>query len=161
MDPSAGDAPRAVKLSEPPSAGVLLDALLAERQARLESIDAITNRAGVLLGFTGAIVALTALLEHWWLRLLVFVPAAVTVGFSLATLKRELVPGLKPAAVREQLLMQPALGAQLAMLDFLTARHDELVSTITAKAKHLGRTTVMLVVTIGALALAGILEGVS
>lgn len=147
------------RLPEPPSAGVLLDAVLAERQARLESIDAMTNKAGILLGFTGAIVALTALLEHWPLRLLVFAPAAVTVAYSLATLKRVQLPGLKPTEIREQLLMQPALGAQLAMLDFLTARHDELVSTISTKAKHLGRTTGMLVATIGALALAVILEG--
>ena len=148
------------RLPERPSAGVLLEAVLAERQARLESIDAMTNRAGYLLGFTGTIVALTVLLDEWWLRLPVFIPATFAVRHGLAALQTVLLPGLNPESIRRKLLMQPPLGAQSRMLDYLTARHDQLVQTATNKAECLRKSSTWLVITIGALALAGLLEGV-
>jgi hypothetical protein len=157
---TARHVPATAKLPEPPSAGVLLDALLAERQARLESVDAMTNKAGILLGFTGAIVALTSLLGHWSLRVLVFVPATATVVYGLLALKTVLLPGLKPSGMRNELLMQPPLGAQLQMFDYFMTRHDQLVQTVADKAEYLGKTSVWLAITIGALALASLLEGI-
>lgn len=148
------------RLPEPPSAGVLLDVVLAERQARLESVDAMTNKAGIMLGFTGAIVGLTTLLERWPLRLLVFAPAGVAVVSSLLALKTVLLPGLKPSQMREDLLMQPSLGAQLQIFDSLMTRHHELVETVRGKAKHVDRASLWLAVTIAAFAGANVLEGV-
>jgi hypothetical protein len=148
------------RLPEPPSSGVLLDAVLAERQARLDSIDAMTNKAGVLLGFTGTIVALTALLERWPLRLVVFVPAALAVRHSMAALKTVLLPGLSPAPLRQELLMQPPLGAQLEMLDYFTTRHEQLVLALEGKTDSVDAAGKWLAVTIGVFAGASVLDGV-
>lgn len=92
------------RFPEPPSAGVLLDALIAERQIRLESIDAMTNRAGTMLRFTGALVALTALLEPVLLRFAVFVPAAVTTWHCFKALHTVLLPGVSPMLSRDALV---------------------------------------------------------
>ena len=146
--------------SEPPSAGVLLNALLAERQARLESIDAMTNRAGIILGFAGVIVSLTALLEFWALRIVVFVPAGFTVRYSLAALATEIVPGLKPEVLREKLLMQQPLAAQLQILDIFTKRHDQLARALMGKANRVDLAGSWLVITIVVLAVASLLEGI-
>ena len=139
---------------------MLLDALLAERQVRLDSIDAMTNKAGVMLGFTGAVVALTALLEPWPLRLLAFLPAGYTVWHSLGAMKVELLPGLSAAGMREKLLMRQPGDAQLAIYDYFTFRHNEMVSVLTAKADGVEKAARGLAVTIGVLALAGLLDGV-
>ena len=152
--------PVATRLPEPPSAGVLLDAVIAERQVRLDSLDAMTNKAGILLGFTGAIVALTALLDRWPLRLVVFVPAVFAARYSMAALKTVLLPGLSPAPLRQKVLMQPPLGAQLKMLDYLTARHEQLALALESKTDSVEAAGKWLAVTIGVLALASLLDGV-
>ena len=95
---------------------MLLDAVLAERQVRLESIDPMTNRAGIMLGFTGAIVALTGLLDHVATRAVAFIPAAMTVWYCLQALDTVLLPGLKPVPLRKALLMQPPDAARLRSL---------------------------------------------
>jgi hypothetical protein len=148
------------RLPEPPSAGVLLDALLAERQVRLDSIDAMTNKAGIMLGFTGAIVALTALLDHWPLRVLVFVPAAVAVWHCFKAFETVLLPGLNPATLRERALMQPPKGAQLKICDSLTVRHEQLVGTLTVKAERVNQASTWLVATIVVLAAASLTDGI-
>jgi hypothetical protein len=147
------------KLPEPPSAGVLLEAVLAERQARLESADAMTNRAGIILGFTGVLVSLSALLDFWVLRLVVFVPAGFAVRYSLAALRTEIVPGLEAVMLREKLLMQPPLGAQLQILDIFTKRHDELVRMLDSKASRVDLAGGWLAITIVVLAVASLLGG--
>jgi hypothetical protein len=147
------------RLPEAPSAGVLLNAVVAERQVRLDAIDAMTNRAGIVLGFTGALVALTPLLDHLLSRFLVFIPAAVTVRYSLKALKTTLLPGIKPMKLRQKLLMQPALGAQLRLLDVLGTRHEQLVSALRNKVDQVNTAGAWLVITIVVFAGAGLIEG--
>jgi hypothetical protein len=147
-------------LPEPETTGVLLDALLAERQVRLESLDAMGNKAGVMLGFTGALVALTPLIEPWWLRFLVLLPAALAVRHSLAALKVVLAPGLGAAGMREELLMRRPREAQLTIYDYFTIRHRDFVETLTSKADSVDAAARWLAITIAMLALACILDGV-
>jgi hypothetical protein len=139
---------------------VLLDAVPAERQVRLESIDSMTSKAGIILGFTGTIVALTPLLTLWPLRLLVFIPAGLAIRSCLEAIATVLLPGLKPEGLREELLMQEPRAAQLQILDYFTARHGQLAQTPAIKAGHVSQAARWLVITIVALALASLLDGI-
>jgi hypothetical protein len=145
---------------EPLSAGVLLDALLAERQVRLESIDAMTNKAGVMLGFTGGRCC-----AHRAFGTLAVAAARVPasrphVRHSLAAMKVELLPGLSAAGMREKLLMRQTADAQLAIYDYFTFRHNAMVDVLTAKADRVDKAARWLGATIGVLAVAGLLDGV-
>jgi hypothetical protein len=78
-------------------------------------------------------------LEPWPLRLLVFLPAGLTVRHSLAAMKVELLPGLSAAGMREKLLMRQPADAQLAIYDYFTFRHNAMVDVLTAKADRVDK----------------------
>jgi hypothetical protein len=122
-----------------PAARVLLDVAIAERAARLDSLDALDQRAGALLGFTGAIVALATFLPRWWLQVPVYVAGALTAHRCLRVLQVEHPPGIDPRALRRKYLRSHPDEAAQVVLDTVVKRHPALAETLAAKAAEAER----------------------
>lgn len=141
-----------------PSAEVLLGVALQERQLRLDSLTAMDQRAGAILGFTGALVALGTLLPRWWLQVPVYAAGAVTVFRCRRAIRVEYVAHLNPMALRRH-LRKDAPDAARIVLDTLAKRHADLRDTLTAKSRAAEGALNAMVVTIAVVAVAGLVGG--
>jgi hypothetical protein len=142
-----------------PSAGVLLDVVLEERQIRLDSVTAMDQRAAIVLGFTGSLVALTVLLPRWWLQLAVYLVAADTTFRCLRVLRVEFVPGLSAMTIRNDYLMADAGWTRRCLLDLLVAGQGPLSNTLRDKSDKTAAVLASVVRTIGVMAVAGLIGG--
>jgi hypothetical protein len=142
-----------------PSAAVLLEVVIAERGLRVDSLTAMDNRAGTLLGATGALIALAVLLPRWWLQLAIYLVAAETAYRCLRVLRVAYVPGVNAVTLRNDYLMSPATETRRVLLDLLVAKQDELKPILKEKADKATRALQSMGVLIAVTALAGLIGG--
>lgn len=138
------------------SLDVLLDCVRTEREAQLAHFDALDSKAGILLGFAGALIALSPNVDRWTRAVSLPLLALAAVLAASAFFPRRM-PTLDVANLREYLRADE---------EFTKLRlHDSQLEMIAQGGRELGRKArlvklaVLLLVT-GAVTLAvGIIVG--
>lgn len=79
---------------------LLLDCVQRERDAQLSHFDALDSKAGILLGFAGALITLSPGLDHWT-RAVSLATLALAAGLAVAAFFPRRMPTLDVVNLRE------------------------------------------------------------
>lgn len=119
----------------PESVPVLLEAAWAERETQLAAIDGLDSKSGVVLGFAGAIVALTPAFPQWWMRLVVVVLPVISAALAVVSLWVRRVKTIEAPPLREGYLLRPLGVTQQTIFDTLVHQQPSLKRTLTWKGR--------------------------
>jgi hypothetical protein len=127
-----------------PSLDVLLDAVRTQREQQLGHFESLDSKAGVVIGFSGAIAALASDVE----------PVLAKVGVCLAVVAAVLAvlcfwprdqPVFQLRRLRDTLLTQEPAATALTLLDTEIAMAEEASRLIAQKARWLNAALLALV----------------
>ncbi len=118
-----------------PSLDLLLRLVQAERDKQLQHFDALDAKAGVIVGFTGVLVALAAS-EPGWIVAAGMGAGMLSGGFALAAFWPRAHPVLEPSPLRRYLAAEEAF-TKLTVLDTLEAMVNQTSRLLQRKAFRL------------------------
>ena len=134
------------------SVATLLEAALDERALRYSSIDALDQKAGVLLAIDGLMVGVTSFITQLGVRILVGSFLAVSAFVALQALALSKYPGLNILHFRNSRLSRPSDETRLVLLDTLIDHLDTIKEMHAKKAKRVRRSMILAAIGIVALA---------
>lgn len=151
------DEPPASEAVPMPSVNVLLDVALDERALRHQAVDALDQKAGVMLALDGALLGLAAATSTWWIVLPVALLASLAAWPAFRGLKMRRYKGLDIAELRSNYLTTSEPSTRLLLLDSIGAGLKDLNVEAEAKSRLVMRS---FRITVGALALFAVLSSV-
>jgi len=134
-----------------PSLELVSDLVLAERQAQLGHVESLDNKAGIVLGFSGAVVAL-ATRQTSSLAIAGTVLAALAAALAVWTFLPRSFPVFEARALRDLYLRENPSFTRLQVLDTTVQMIEEGARLIRAKSWRLRVAMTLLVVATAVLA---------
>lgn len=119
-----------------PSLALLLDLVQGERDKQLAHFDALDNKAGIVLGFSGLLITLAPDVGAPF-RLIGVVAATVAAAFALAAFWPRNFPVLEPSPLRAYLRAEDAF-TRLTVHDTLEDFVNEGSRILQQKGRRLG-----------------------
>lgn len=119
-----------------PSLDLLFQLVQAERDKQLTHFDALDNKAGIVLGFSGLLVTLAPDVAGPF-RVIGVLAAAVAAGFALAAFWPRRFPVLEPSPLRAYLRAEDSF-TRLTVHDTLEDFVNEGSEILQAKGRRLG-----------------------
>ena len=136
-----------------PSLDTISSLVLAEREAQLRHVESLDTKAGIVLGFAGAVVALGTR-EASSLSIAGTVTAAIAAALAMWTFMPRAVPVLEARVLRDRYLRANASFTRLHVLDTTVEMIETSARLIRSKSRRL-RASMMLLVLATALLAAG------
>jgi len=134
-------------------------ALLGERQIRLDAMDAMQAKAGVLLGFSGLVAVFGAQYENPVVRALPLTTAVLTAVFSLRAMGRIRIPGIDARLLWDNYANVPGPRTRRAIANQLVSSQPHLDNVLKRVSRAVTAATLWLACSIGILAVFGIIFG--
>lgn len=139
-----------------PSLDLLLSLVQAERDKQLSHFDALDNKAGIVLGFSGLLITLAPDVPTAY-RLVGVLAAAVAAAFALAAFWPRRFPVLEPSPLRTYLRAEEAF-TRLTVHDTLEELVNEGSEVLEMKGRRLGHGLGALTLAAASLALGIVVE---
>lgn|GEM_PF-3033237 len=130
---------------------LLLGLVQQERDKQLAHLDALDNKAGIILGFAGLLITLAPDVPAGF-QLVGVVAGATTVALALASFWPRRFPVLEPSALRRYLRAEESF-TRLTVLDTLEDFVNESSTILQKKGRRLGHALASLSLAATALAL--------
>jgi len=118
-----------------PSLGLLLDVVQRERDKQLAHLDALDNKAGIVLGFSGLLITLAPEVPIGF-QLVGVIAGAVSIAFALWSFWPRRFPVLEPSALRRYLRAEEPF-TRLTVHDTLEDFVNEGSDVLEAKGRRL------------------------
>ncbi len=119
-----------------PSLGLLLDLVQREREKQLAHLDALDNKAGIVLGFAGLLITLAPDVAVGF-QLVGVVAGTGSIALALAAFWPRRFPVLEPSALRRYLRAEEAF-TRLTVHDTFEDFVNEGSDILHAKGRRLG-----------------------
>lgn len=139
-----------------PSLELLLDLVQRERDKQLTHLDALDNKAGIVLGFAGLLITLAPDVAVGF-QLVGVIAGAVSIALALASFWPRRFPVLEPSALRRYLRAEESF-TRLTVHDTLEDFVNEGSDILQSKGRRLGRALASLSLAATVLALGIVVE---
>jgi hypothetical protein len=137
----------------------LLQVLLDERQVRLDALDNMDQKAGILLGFSGVVIAFATALNEWYFRLAPMLPSVLAALMAIYALRSFRAPAFTAQALWDRWATKDGPATRRMLVSNLVTDQKKINRRLQLKSQELAAASYLLLAGILLLAVFGLILG--